>query len=329
MTLVPAMNEIFSIAALTFVLYFGGLQVAHKQISSDDLMLFLFSLFSIMSPITTVIYSFTQFPRGKIAADKLFEVLNYDEKIKSGNIKPVKFEKSIEFKNIVFSYDKEIVLQDINFKLQKGQKIAFVGSSGSGKSTILDLLVRFYDPQQGEILLDEKNIKEFDLSQYRKLFGIVSQETLLFNDTIENNIRFGREEYSFDQVVQAARLANADGFIQKLERKYQTEIGDRGVQLSGGERQRIAIARALLGNPEILIFDEATSALDNESEKIVQTAINEILHNKTAILVAHRLSTIVDADIIYVLQNGTIVESGTHQQLIALGGVYHKLYELQ
>ncbi len=329
MTLVPAMNEIFSIAALTFVLYFGGLQVANKQISSDDLMLFLFSLFSIMSPITTVIYSFTQFPRGKIAADKLFEVLNYDEKIKSGNIKQVKFEKSIEFKNVVFSYDKEIVLQDINFKLQKGQKIAFVGSSGSGKSTILDLLVRFYDPQQGEILLDGKNIKEFDLSQYRKLFGIVSQETLLFNDTIENNIRFGREEYSFGQVVQAARLANADGFIQKLERKYQTEIGDRGVQLSGGERQRIAIARALLGNPEILIFDEATSALDNESEKIVQTAINEILHNKTAILVAHRLSTIVDADIIYVLQNGKIVESGTHQQLIALGGVYHKLYELQ
>jgi len=329
MTLVPAMNEIFSIAALTFVLYFGGLQVVNNQISSDDLMLFLFSLFSIMSPITTVIHSFTQFPRGKIAADKLFEVLNYDEKIKSGKISEVKFNQSIEFKNVVFSYDIDIILDNINFELHKGQKIAIVGSSGSGKSTILDLLVRFYDPQQGEILLDGVNIKEFDLSNYRKLFGIVSQETLLFNDTIENNIRFGRDEYSFEEIVQAAQLANADGFIQKLEKKYQTQIGDRGVQLSGGERQRIAIARALLGNPEILIFDEATSALDNESEKIVQTAINQILKNKTAILVAHRLSTIVDADVIFVLQDGKIVEYGNHSKLLALGGVYKKLYEIQ
>lgn len=328
-TLVPAFNEVLAITALAFVLYFGGMQVANKQLTSDDLMLFLFSLFSIMSHITTVIHSFTQFPRGKVAADKLFEVINYEEKIKSGNLTNIEFKNAIEFRNVTFSYDKEIVLDKINFKLERGKKIAFVGSSGSGKSTILDLLIRFYDPIEGSIELDGINIKEFDLSHYRKIFGIVSQEILLFNDTIENNIRFGRTDVPFEQVQEAARMANADKFIQKLENKYQTEIGDRGVQLSGGERQRIAIARALLSNPEILIFDEATSALDNESEKIVQSAINEILKNKTAIIVAHRLSTIVDADLIFVLQNGKIVESGSHSQLIAFNGVYKKLYDLQ
>lgn len=329
MSLVPAFNEVFAIAALTFVLYFGGMQVVNNQLSSDDLMLFLFSLFSIMSPITTIIHSFTQFPRGKVAAEKLFEILDYEETMKSGTIKEIEFNNSLIFNTVKFSYDTDIVINDIYFELKKGQKIAFVGSSGSGKSTILDLLIRFYDPTEGSILLDGKNIKEYDLSSYRKLFGIVSQETLLFNDTIENNIRFGRNEYTTDQVRNAAKLANADSFIQKLEKKYQTVIGDRGVQLSGGERQRIAIARALLSDPEILIFDEATSALDTESEKIVQNAINQILKDKTAVLVAHRLSTIVDADIIFVLQNGKIIESGNHSELIALNGVYKKLYEIQ
>lgn len=328
-TLVPAFNEIFAIASLTLVLYFGGLQVVNGELSSDDLILFLFSLFSIMSPISTSIQSIAQFPRGKVAADRLFEILEYEEKIKSGNITKIEFHKQIEFKNVSFGYDKVLVVKNINFTLEKGKKIAIVGASGSGKSTILDLLVRFYDPTEGEIALDGVNIKQFDLGNYRKLFGIVSQETLLFNDTIENNIRFGREEYTFEQVQEVARMANADGFIQKLENKYQTVIGDRGIQLSGGERQRIAIARALLGNPEILIFDEATSALDNESEKIVQTAINEILKGKTALIVAHRLSTIVDSDIIFVLQNGQIVESGNHSQLLALNGVYKSLYEIQ
>ena len=329
MALVPAFNEVFAIAALTFVLYFGGMQVMNNQLSSDDLMLFLFSLFSIMSPITTVIHSFTQFPRGKVAAEKLFAILDYEETIKSGSIKEINFQKSIVFKSVSFSYDKNEVIENINFELPKGRKIAFVGSSGSGKSTILDLLIRFYDPNLGSILLDGKNIKEFNLESYRKLFGIVSQETMLFNDSIENNIRFGRNEYTLEQVQQAAKMANADGFIQKLEMKYKTEIGDRGVQLSGGERQRIAIARALLSNPKILIFDEATSALDNESEKIVQNAINEILKDKTAVMVAHRLSTIVNADVIYVLQNGKIVEKGNHSELISLNGIYRKLYELQ
>ncbi|HPD34202.1 MAG TPA: ATP-binding cassette domain-containing protein, partial [Candidatus Kapabacteria bacterium] len=291
--------------------------------------LFLFSLFSIMSPLTSVLSNIAQIPRGYVAAERIFEILNEEEKVKSGDLRHPKFQNLIKFNNVSFTYDKEPVLKNINLEIPKGKKIALVGSSGSGKSTILDLLVRFYDPQEGSITLDNIDIRKFYLFDYRALFGIVSQETMLFNDTIENNIRIGRNDIPYEQVIEVAKLANAYDFIMQTENGFQTRIGDRGMTLSGGERQRIAIARALLGNPEILIFDEATSALDTESEKTVQNAINSVLKNKTAVLVAHRLSTIIDADEICVIKDGKIIERGNHRQLIENKGVYNYLYELQ
>jgi len=282
-----------------------------------------------MSPLTSVLSNIAQIPRGYVAAERIFEILNEEEKVKSGDLRHPKFQNLIKFNNVSFTYDKEPVLKNINLEIPKGKKIALVGSSGSGKSTILDLLVRFYDPQEGSITLDNIDIRKFYLPDYRALFGIVSQETMLFNDTIENNIRIGRNDIPYEQVIEVAKLANAYDFIMQTENGFQTRIGDRGMTLSGGERQRIAIARALLGNPEILIFDEATSALDTESEKTVQNAINSVLKNKTAVLVAHRLSTIIDADEICVIKDGTIIERGNHRQLIENKGVYNYLYELQ
>ncbi|MEN6511514.1 MAG: ABC transporter ATP-binding protein [Chloroherpetonaceae bacterium] len=328
-TLIPAFNEIFAVFALCIVLFYGGSKVLNNQLTADDLMLFLFSLFSIMSPLTTVLSNIAQIPRGYVAAERIFEILNEEEKIKSGNKRNPIFNHSINFNDVSFAYDKELVLKNINLEIQKGRKIALVGGSGSGKSTILDLLIRFYDPQKGNITIDNTDIREFNLQDYRSLFGIVSQETMLFNDTIENNIRIGRNDISFESVVEVSKLANAYDFIMQMENGFHTHIGDRGMTLSGGERQRIAIARALLGNPEILIFDEATSALDSESEKIVQNAINRVLKDKTAVLVAHRLSTITDADEIFVIKDGTIIEHGSHRQLIASKGAYNYLYELQ
>lgn len=328
-TLIPAFNEVFAIIALTFVLYFGGQQVINKQLSSDDLMLFLFSLFSIMSPVTTVISSFAQIPRGYVAAQRIFEILQTKDNIVSGSKQVNSIKDKIEFQNVSFSYVNEPNLKNVSFSIPKSKKTAIVGPSGSGKSTLLDLLVRFYDPNSGIITLDNEDIKNFDLKSYRSLFGIVSQETVLFNDTLENNIRFGRTDIPFEKIVEVSKLANAYDFIDKLPDKFATKIGDRGITLSGGERQRIAIARALLSNPEILIFDEATSSLDTESEKIVQTAINQVLKDKTAIIVAHRLSTILDADQIIAIKDGEIVEVGTHNELLKKEGLYRKLYEIQ
>lgn len=328
-TLIPAFNEVFAIIALTFVLFFGGQQVINKQLSSDDLMLFLFSLFSIMSPVTTVISSFAQIPRGYVAAQRIFEILETNDNIVSGSKQVHSFQSQIEFKNVSFSYVNEPNLKNISFTIPKSKKTAIVGPSGSGKSTLLDLIIRFYDPNSGMITIDNEDIKNFDIKSYRSLFGIVSQETVLFNDTLENNIRFGRTDIPFEKVVEVAKLANAFDFIDKLPDKFATQIGDRGITLSGGERQRIAIARALLSNPEILIFDEATSSLDTESEKIVQNAINQVLKDKTAIIVAHRLSTILDADQIISLKDGEIVEIGTHNELIKNESLYRKLYDIQ
>jgi subfamily B ATP-binding cassette protein MsbA len=328
-TLIPSSNEIFAIISITFILYFGGTKVINHELSGSELMLFLFALFSIMSPIVIVMTNIASIPRGWVAAEKIYSIINIDETLRSGSHPIHSFEDRISFEDVSFQYENEPVLKNVSFDITKGKKIAIVGPSGGGKSTILDLIIRFYDPIEGKVKIDGLDIKECEVKSYRQLFGIVSQETMLFNDTIANNISFGRKDVTLEKLEEVASHANALDFINKLPDRFDTLIGDRGVTLSGGERQRIAIARALLGDPQILIFDEATSSLDTESEKTVQNAINNVLQDKTAIIVAHRLSTILDADIILVLKDGEITEIGTHSELLEKHGIYRKLYNIQ
>ena len=239
------------------------------------------------------------------------------------------FQQSITFKDVSFAYDSVTVLKNINLEINKGQTIALVGPSGGGKSTLVDLIPRFYDPTSGEIQIDGETLQNFKLRSIRKLMGVVTQESILFNDTIFNNIAFGLPQTKEEDVIQAAKVANAHDFIMENEQGYQTFIGERGTKLSGGQRQRIAIARAIIKNPPILILDEATSALDTESEKLVQEAITNLMKNRTSIVIAHRLSTIQGADEIVVVQAGQIVERGTHDSLLKNGGLYKKLNLLQ
>ncbi len=329
-SLVPVLSELSAIAALVIVLIKGGMLVSAGVLESADLMLFLFSLFAIMAPISTVTRHIASFQRGLVVAERIFKVLDLEPTIQDGQIEAQEFKNSIEFKNVNFKYDEDRdILKNINLKIEKGRQIALVGASGSGKSTLLDLLLRFYDVNSGEVLIDGKNIKDLKTSSLRQLFGVVSQENILFNDTIKNNISYGVKDFSDDEIIEVAKMANCYNFISNMPNKFETLLGDRGVNVSGGERQRIAVARALMSKPEILLFDEATSALDAEAEKIVQEAINKSLENKTAIIVTHRLSTIINCDEIIVFDKGQIVERGTHKDLIEKRGAYKKLYDLQ
>ncbi len=328
-TLLPSINEVFAIMALSLVLLVGAVKINNHQLTADDLMLFLFSLFSIMAPLTSVINQLVQFPRGFVSAERIFEILDQEPTVADGADELTGFAESIEIKDLSFGYNDNHVLKNINLTIPKGKKIAFVGGSGSGKSTMLDLIIRFYDPQKGQVLIDGKDIRDYTVKSVRGLFGIVSQENMLFNDTVANNIRYGKDAAEQEEINEAARFANAFNFIDKMENRFDTMLGDRGVNLSGGERQRVAVARALIGNPEILIFDEATSALDAESEKIVQKAIEESLQGKTAIIVAHRLATIINCDVIYVFHQGEIIERGTHSDLYNENGYYRRLCDLQ
>ena len=244
--------------------------------------------------------------------------------------KPVKkFHQAVEYRHVSFRYKTDLVLNDINIKLGKGKTIALVGHSGSGKSTLVDLLPRFYDVESGQILIDGQDVRGLKITDLRNLMGIVNQEPILFNDTFFNNIAFGVDHATEEAVINAARVAHAHEFIEATEGGYYATIGDRGSKLSGGQRQRISIARAVLKNPPILILDEATSALDTESEKLVQDALTKLMENRTSIVIAHRLSTIVHADEIFVMQNGVIVECGTHEELLAANGEYCKFYTMQ
>jgi subfamily B ATP-binding cassette protein MsbA len=330
MALVPAVNEIWAILGLCVVLVVGGQQVlVAKTVKADDLMTFLFMLFALMTPITSLIGAYSKLQQGIVAGERVMSILNEKPTIIDGNVEKNTIEKNLIFDKVTFGYTGSPVLKNVDIELEKGKKIAFVGGSGSGKSTALDIITRFYDPMNGKLLLDGIDVKEIKLEDYRSLFGIVSQENILFNDSIYNNIIYGMEDVDDERVIEAAKIANAYKFIMKLPDQFDTVIGDRGVTLSGGERQRVAIARALVRNPEILIFDEATSALDVESEKVVQDAIDSSLKDKTAVIVAHRLSTIVGCDTIYMFNNGEIVEKGTHQELLDMGGYYKNLYEIQ
>ncbi|MBM3162127.1 MAG: ABC transporter ATP-binding protein [Chlorobi bacterium] len=332
--IIGPMNETLLIAAIAMVLWFGGLQVIDGRMTSSELIMFAFTLYSTMGPIKMFGDVSTQVQLGVISAERLFELLDALPNIKNGS-KPIRgFSHSIRFEDVCFRYrneaDAPYVLDHVSFEIRKGEMVALVGQSGSGKSTAVDLLLRFYDVNSGRITIDGVDIREFDYKQLRHMIGVVSQEVILFNDTIESNIAYGvREEVRHEMVERAAKLANAHGFIAEKPEGYQTLVGDRGIQLSGGQRQRLAIARAMVKNPELLIFDEATSALDNESEKIVQEAIDHALESRTALVVAHRLSTIRNADKIIVMERGQVIEAGSHAELLSRDGFYKHLYDIQ
>lgn len=324
------LNETLGIAAIAGVLWFGGLQVFQGEMTSSELVFFAFGLYSVMSPIKVIAETNARVQEGMSAAAQLFEILDTQPKIQSGLRRISKIEKGIVFQNVWFRYGEQYVLKDVSFEIPIGEIVALVGPSGSGKSTIVDLLLRFYDVERGAILIDGINIKEFDLQDLRRLFGVVSQEVVLFNDTVANNIRYGAgREVSEAEIIAAAKIANAHQFICELPEQYQTVIGERGVRLSGGQRQRLSIARAMLKNPPMLIFDEATSALDNESEKLVQDAIDQAMQHRTALVIAHRLSTIKNANTILVLDRGEIKERGTHFSLLQQEGLYKRFYDMQ
>jgi subfamily B ATP-binding cassette protein MsbA len=287
-----------------------------------------------MPPIKELSSVNNRIQESSAAADRIFEILDTQPAIRNIN-KPVEvkyFKDSIEFRNISFQYEdsNEQILDNISFKVKRGEILAFVGPSGGGKSTLVDLIPRFYDPSSGTILLDNLDIKEINIEDLRKLMGIVTQETFLFNESVKRNIAYGLMEFPFEKIVDAAKTANAHNFIMEMPNGYETVIGERGVKISGGQRQRLSIARALLKNPEIMIFDEATSALDNESELLVQEAIERLMINRTTFVIAHRLSTIRNANRIIVLDRGKIVQYGTHDDLIQNEkGLYRKFYEMQ
>ena len=329
MSLIPVFNDTFGILALVTVFYVGGMERASGAITPSNLVTFLFLLFGLMQPISVIVNTIAQMQRGIAAGANVAAALDEEPSIVSGTVSASDKQATLQIDNLSFAYGDHDVLSNISLTINHGETVAFVGASGSGKSTMLDLLLRFYDPHQGIIKLDRTDIRELDLASYRHIYGVVSQETMLFNDTIANNISLGEVEADLNRVRAAAAIAHADGFISDMPEGYDTIIGDRGMRLSGGQRQRIAIARALYREPQILLFDEATSALDTESERLVQEAIDDVLTNRTAIIVAHRLSTIVNAHRIVVFDQGRIAEIGTHAELLAANGVYAKLHALQ
>ena len=330
------LSEFLGTVTMMIVMYFGGILVLGKDASlSASAFITYIALFSqIIPPAKSFTQAFYNIQKGLASADRIFAVLEAEESIKdqqsADTIKS--FNDKIEYKNISFAYrkgDEGFVLNNVSFTINKGKTIALVGQSGSGKTTLADLLPRYYDVDAGAVLIDGTDIRKLQLYCLRELMGVVSQEPILFNDTIYNNIVFGMSHATEKMVEEAAKVANAHEFIMQMTEGYQTNIGDRGSKLSGGQRQRISIARAVLKNPPILILDEATSSLDTESEKLVQEALTSLMKNRTVLVIAHRLSTIQHADEIIVLQKGEIVQRGTHTQLAKVEGVYKKLYELQ
>jgi subfamily B ATP-binding cassette protein MsbA len=331
--LASPITEVLGVTVLCAILYIGGRFVFSEgaELTGGDLMAFILLFAMIINPAKNLSTTISSMQKGMGAVERIEEILNAPIQVEEkANAKVLSgFNQSIEFKNVSFKYDDKTVLKNINFVIQKGKTVALVGSSGAGKSTLADLIPRFHDVSEGAILIDGIDIKEYTLQSLRKQMSIVTQEAILFNDSIANNIALGDINASSEEITEAATIANAHQFIQHKENKYDTNIGDRGMKLSGGERQRITIARAVLQNPPILILDEATSSLDTESERLVQDAIVNLMQDRTSLVIAHRLSTISNADEIIVLQKGSIIERGTHDSLLSQNGFYKKLVEMQ
>lgn len=327
------MSETLTIAILAFILWIGGRMVLQNDGGmTADIFIGFVGIFSrLIPPAKAFSTSYGKLQKGIISLNRIEEVLQSEEKIVEHPMAQSidLFNETIEFRNVSFSYNNEPVLKNINLTIHKGQTVALVGPSGGGKSTFTDLIPRFYDPTEGQVMIDGVDIRKYKILELRKLMGMVSQESILFNDSIYYNIAFGQPEAKADQVEEAAQIANAHGFIMDTENGYQTNIGDRGNKLSGGQKQRISIARAVFKNPQIMILDEATSALDTTSERLVQDALSNVMKNRTTIVIAHRLSTIVNSDLIVVLDKGEIVQSGTHQELLKQEGLYKQLNDMQ
>lgn len=329
--LASPVSEILGVLIVAVIMFYGGNLVLSGQLNPGVFLGFVALFAMIIQPAKNFSNGITSLQRGTASARRIFEITDMQPVIqnKPNAVELKSFDQSIEFKNVSFAYDTDHVLKNINLKIEKGKTIALVGPSGGGKSTLADLVPRFYDPTVGEILIDGKPLADYEIESLRKFMGIVTQESILFNDTVFNNIAFGMANVTEEAVIQAAKIANAHDFIMQTENGYQTIIGERGSKLSGGQRQRLSIARAVLKNPPILILDEATSALDSESEKLVQEALFNLMKNRTSIVIAHRLSTIQHADEIVVIQEGKIVERGTHEELTSSDGLYKKLSDIQ
>lgn len=331
--LASPLSEFLSTLVMMFLMYFGGMIVIHQAsgMSSEAFITYLIVFSQIITPAKAMSTAYYNLQKGLAAYDRIKAILDQELQIReiTSPVRISEFKSAIEYRNVSFKYNTELVLKNVSIKILKGQTIAVVGKSGAGKSTLVDLLPRFMDPDEGEICIDGVPIRDYKVGDLRKLLGIVSQQSILFNDTFFGNIAFGMDNASEAAVITAAKLANAHDFIMETSAGYYSNIGEGGGKLSGGQRQRITIARALLANPPILILDEATSALDTESEKLVQEAINNLMQNRTSMVIAHRLSTIKHADEIYVLEDGVIVEQGNHDELLKKNGYYSKYHNLQ
>lgn len=325
-------SEFLGAITIGLIVFFGGkLSLEGKGLTGSEFIFYIATFYTLLDPIKKFSRALSDIQKGQVSAQRIFDILDTEVLIQD---KPdaqdfVKFENQIEFKNVSFGYSDKEVIQNFNLTINKGDTIALVGASGSGKSTIANLITRFYDVERGEILIDNKNIRDIKLKAYRKLFGLVTQDSILFNDTVYNNISLGDENPDIEKVSEAAKIANAEEFIEKLENRYQESIGEGGGKLSGGQKQRLSIARAVYKNPPIMVLDEATSALDSHSEKLVQQALDQMMNNRTSIIIAHRLSTIINANKILVLEDGIIKEAGTHKELMEKNGIYSQLIQLQ
>jgi len=332
-TLSNPLSEFLGTIVVIGIMYLGGSLILRQNnsMTSEEFIAFIVIFSQILTPAKNMTAGFYNIRKTSGSINRINEILDAQDKIVEveNPIKIEEFKSKIEFKNVSFKYDKVYVLKNINIVIEKGKTVALVGESGSGKSTLVDLIPRFFDIEEGEILIDNINIKNLRLKDLRNLMGNVNQTSILFNDTIENNISFGVDKYTHDEIENSAKVANAYDFINEKPEKYQTNIGDTGSKLSGGQRQRISIARAVMKNPPIMILDEATSALDTESEKLVQDALEKLMKNRTSIVIAHRLSTVKNADEICVLQNGEIIERGKHNDLIINNKTYKRLCDLQ